>query len=71
LLRGFHQAQPDVALEVVTLFDTAFAALREGSIDAPFRAVVALPEDLDAQWVLDEPIQLLCGPGIRWPSRLR
>jgi DNA-binding transcriptional LysR family regulator len=61
LLRGFHEAHPDVALEVATLFDTAIAALREGSIDASFRAVVALPEDLDAQWVLDEPIQLLCG----------
>ncbi|MGW3998046.1 LysR family transcriptional regulator substrate-binding protein [Amycolatopsis sp. NPDC004772] len=45
---------PEVALEV--------AAIRDGSIDASFRAVVALPEDLDAQWVLDEPIELLCGP---------
>ncbi|WP_410637868.1 LysR family transcriptional regulator [Amycolatopsis sp. lyj-346] len=63
LLRGFYEAHPDVALEVATLFDTAVAAIREGSVDASFRAVVALPEDLDAQWVLDEPIQLLCGPG--------
>jgi DNA-binding transcriptional LysR family regulator len=62
LLRGFHLAHPDIALEVATLFDTAVAAIRDGSIDASFRAVVALPEDLDAQWVLDEPIQLLCGP---------
>ncbi|MGK3199821.1 LysR family transcriptional regulator [Amycolatopsis sp. MEPSY49] len=60
LLRGFHEAHPDVALEVVTLFDTA--ALRDGSVDASFRAVVELPEDLAAQWVSDEPIQLLCGP---------
>ncbi|MDQ7803951.1 LysR family transcriptional regulator [Amycolatopsis sp. A133] len=63
LLRGFHEAHPDVALEVVTLLDTAVAAIRDGSIDASFRAVLALPEDLEAQWVLDEPIQLLCGPG--------
>jgi DNA-binding transcriptional LysR family regulator len=63
LLREFHEAHPEVALEVATLFDTAVAAIRDGSIDASFRAVVALPEDLDAQWVLDEPIQLLCGPG--------
>ena len=63
LLRGFHEAHPDVALEVATLFDTAVAAIRDGSIDASFRAVLALPEDLEAQWVLDEPIQLLCGPG--------
>ncbi|MEU0533805.1 LysR family transcriptional regulator [Amycolatopsis tolypomycina] len=62
LLRGFHEAHPDVALEVATLLDTAVAALRDGSIDASFRALVALPEDLDAQWVCDEPIQLLCGP---------
>ncbi|MEV7093101.1 LysR family transcriptional regulator [Amycolatopsis sp. NPDC051045] len=63
LLRGFHEAHPDVALEVATLFDTAVAAIRDGSIDASFRTVLALPEDLEAQWVLDEPIQLLCGPG--------
>ena len=62
LLRGFHTAHPEVALEVATLFDTAVAAIRGGSIDASFRAVVTLPEDLDTQWVLDEPIQLLCGP---------
>lgn len=62
LLRGFHEAHPEVALEVVTLFDTAIAAIRAGSIDASFRAVVELPEDLDAQWVFDEPLQLLCGP---------
>ncbi|HET6707424.1 LysR family transcriptional regulator, partial [Amycolatopsis sp.] len=62
VLRGFHETHPDVALEVVTLFDTAVAALRDGSIDASFRTVVALPDDLAAQWVLDEPIQLLCGP---------
>ncbi|WP_410562546.1 LysR family transcriptional regulator [Amycolatopsis sp. cmx-4-61] len=62
LLRGFHEAHPEIALEVATLFDTAADALREGSIDASFRAVVSLPDGLDAQWVLDEPIQLLCGP---------
>ncbi|WP_290051510.1 LysR family transcriptional regulator [Amycolatopsis solani] len=62
LLRGFHEAHPEIAVEVVTLFDTAVAALRNGSIDASFRAVVELPADLDAQWVFDEPIELLCGP---------
>ncbi|MEV4149700.1 LysR family transcriptional regulator substrate-binding protein [Amycolatopsis sp. NPDC049691] len=60
LLRGFHEAHPDTELEVVTLFDTA--AVRDGSVDASFRAVVDLPEDLAAHWVYDEPIQLLCGP---------
>ena len=62
LLREFHEAHPEIALEVVTLFDTAAAALRTGTIDASFRAVVQLPPDLDAQWVFDEPIELLCGP---------
>ncbi|SEF30358.1 DNA-binding transcriptional regulator, LysR family [Amycolatopsis pretoriensis] len=60
LLRQFHEAHPDIELEVVTLFDTT--AVRDGSVDASFRAVVALPEDLAAQWVFDEPIELLCGP---------
>ncbi|MCR6486309.1 LysR family transcriptional regulator [Amycolatopsis sp. OK19-0408] len=60
LLREFHEAHPDIALEVVTLFDTS--ALHDGSVDASFRAVVELPEDLAAQWVHDEPLQLLCGP---------
>ncbi|MGW5715557.1 LysR family transcriptional regulator [Amycolatopsis sp. NPDC003865] len=60
LLRRFHEAYPDIELEVVTLFDTA--AVRDGSVDASFRAVVTLPEDLAAQWVFDEPIELLCGP---------
>jgi DNA-binding transcriptional LysR family regulator len=61
LLRDFHQAHPDITLEVATLFDTT-AAIRDGSIDASFRAVVALPDDLEAQWVHDEPLHLLCGP---------
>ncbi|VVJ23643.1 Transcriptional regulator [Amycolatopsis camponoti] len=62
LLREFHETHPEVALEVVTLFDTATAAIRAGSVDASFRAVVELPDDLDAQRVFDEPLQLLCGP---------
>ena len=64
LLRGFHEAHREIALEVVTLFDaaSAIAAVLEGSIDASFRAVDVLPEDVDSAWVFDEPIQLLCGP---------
>jgi DNA-binding transcriptional LysR family regulator len=64
LLHRFHGAHPDVALEVVTLFDaeTAVAAVREGSIDASFRAVATLPDDVASMSVLDEPLQLLCGP---------
>jgi DNA-binding transcriptional LysR family regulator len=64
LLRGFHEAHPEVALEVMTLFDaeTAIAAVLEGSLDASFRAVAALPGGVEASWVLDEPLQLLTGP---------
>ncbi len=65
LLREFHEAHPDVGLEVVTLFDagTALAAIRDGSIDASFRAVAELPGDVGSMGVWDEPLQLLCGPG--------
>ncbi|WP_323375230.1 LysR family transcriptional regulator [Streptomyces sp. RB17] len=69
LLRGFHEAHPDIALDVVTLFDvdSALTALRSGSIDASFRAVAMpgrpLPRGVGAARVYDEPIQLLTGPG--------
>ena len=67
LLRGFHHSQPTVELDVVTLFDaeTAIAAVRSGSIDATFRAVSArqLTGGVRATRVLDEPHQLLTGPG--------
>ncbi|MFD0318965.1 LysR family transcriptional regulator [Streptomyces flavalbus] len=69
LMRAFHRAHPAVDLDVVWLFDigTAVAALRSGEIDASFRAVAApgrpLPEDIESVRVLDEPLQLLTGPG--------
>ncbi|MFF4324195.1 LysR family transcriptional regulator [Streptomyces sp. NPDC001568] len=69
LMRGFHRAHPGIDLDVVMLFDigTAVAALRSGAIDASFRAVAApgrpLPEDIESVRVLDEPLQLLTGPG--------
>lgn len=65
LLRAFHRAHPDTDLGVVTLFDaaeTAFAAVRSGSIDASFRAITASPDGLETVRVLDEPLQLLIGP---------
>lgn len=66
LLRGFHQAQPAVALDIVTLtdLDAALAALLAGTVDATFRAVPArpLPDGIEARRVLDEPVQLLTGP---------
>ena len=69
LLRDFHLARPDTELEVVTLFDagTAIAAVASGEIDATFRAVTLppgqLPRGVRAARVLDEPHQLLVGPG--------
>lgn len=69
LLRGFHRVRPTVELDVVTLFDadTAVEAVRSGGIDASFRAVTMpgrwLPDDVTATPVLDEPLQLLTGPG--------
>lgn len=44
LMRGFHQAHPEIDLDVVMLFnvETAVGAIRSGAIDASFRAV-AMP----------------------------
>ncbi|WP_103561189.1 LysR family transcriptional regulator [Actinomadura rubteroloni] len=65
LLRGFHRTRPDLDLDVVTLFDAdaAVDAVRAGTIDASFRAVARrLPDDVAAERVHDEPIQLVTGP---------
>lgn len=69
LLRDFHRAHPDVELDVVHLHtaDDAVAALLAGTIDASFRAVLApgreLPGQIATVHVLDEPHDLLTGPG--------
>jgi DNA-binding transcriptional LysR family regulator len=70
LLRDFHDAHPDVALEVVTRLldaDASIAAVASGEIDAAFRAVTRparqLPDGVAAARVLDEPIQVITGPG--------
>ncbi|MFI8229967.1 LysR family transcriptional regulator [Streptomyces sp. NPDC085900] len=69
LVRDFHHAHPDAALDVVTLFDadTAISAVRSGTIDASFRALTLparrLPDGLAAARVHDEPLELLTGPG--------
>ncbi|MET1076048.1 MAG: LysR family transcriptional regulator [Umezawaea sp.] len=66
LLRDFHQAHPDVELDVVTLpdGDTGGDAGRSGVVDVSFRAVTAsrLPDGVRAVRVHDEPVQLLTGP---------
>lgn len=69
VLRAFHRAHPGTDLDVVTLFDAdaAVDALRAGTIDASFRAVTMpgrqLPDDIRAVRAIDEPLQLLTGPG--------
>ncbi|MFF0626466.1 LysR family transcriptional regulator [Streptomyces sp. NPDC004296] len=68
LLRDFHRAHPQVALDVVTLFDAdaAVAAIRTGAIDAAFRAVTKpgghLPDEVRAAPVFDEALELCVGP---------
>ncbi|GAB2793591.1 LysR family transcriptional regulator [Streptomyces daliensis] len=68
LLRGFHRAHPEIELDVVTLYDsgTAVAAVRDGTIDATFRAVTMpgrrLPDGVAATPVFDEPLHLFTGP---------
>ncbi|RAG84991.1 LysR family transcriptional regulator [Streptacidiphilus pinicola] len=69
LLRGFHQANPEIDLDVVTLFeiDAAVHAIRSGAIDASFRAVTMpgrpLPDDIASVRVVDEPLDLFTGSG--------
>lgn len=68
LMRGFHDAHPEIELDVLMLLEieTAVAAIRSGAVDASFRAVAApgrpLPEDIASVRVLDEPLQLMTGP---------
>ncbi len=75
LLRQFHEAWPDVELDVVALdeSDTRAAALgvAAGTVDASFRAVPdpELPDGVAAVRVLDEPHELLCGPRHRHAAR--
>ncbi|MGW5351600.1 LysR family transcriptional regulator [Streptomyces sp. NPDC004031] len=67
-MRAFHQAHPGIELDVVMLFgiEEAVAAIRAGTLDATFRAVVApghpLPDDIAYARALDEPLHLLTGP---------
>lgn len=71
-MRDFHRGHPDVELDVVTLpdADAAVEALRSGALDASFRAVTmpgrTLPADIGVLRALDEPVQLLTGPGHRF-----
>ena len=55
VLRDFHRVHPDVELDLVTIVDSAqaaIAALQAGTIDASFRAVGSpasrLPPEIEA-----------------------
>jgi DNA-binding transcriptional LysR family regulator len=69
LLRDFHRAHPGTELDVVAILSAgaAIAAVQSGTVDASFRAVTVaaqqLPDGVAAARVLDEPLQLLTGPG--------
>ena len=74
LLRDFHRAYPETEIDIVTLFDAAaaIAAVRDGTVDASFRALTVpareLPPGIEAARVFDEPVQLLTGPGHRYAT---
>ncbi|TDU90138.1 DNA-binding transcriptional LysR family regulator [Kribbella voronezhensis] len=69
-LHAFHQADPGVDLDVVTLpdadVDAAVVAVAAGTIDATFRAITdprrQLTAPVTACRVIDDPHQLLVGP---------
>lgn len=69
LLQDFHRAHPDIALDIVTLegdAEAAIAAVEAGTIDATFHAIRArqqLPRGISTARVIDEPHELLVGPG--------
>ncbi|MFJ7071335.1 LysR family transcriptional regulator [Streptomyces sp. NPDC098781] len=68
LLRDFHRTHPGIDLDVVTLADAreAVAAVRDGGIDATFRAVtmpgLLIPDGIEVTPVHDEPLLLFTGP---------
>jgi DNA-binding transcriptional LysR family regulator len=70
VVREFHQAHPDIELDLVTIVDSApaaFAAIAAGDIDASFRAVGSrvsrLPAGLEGMAAVADRHQLLVGPG--------
>jgi DNA-binding transcriptional LysR family regulator len=69
VVRGFHQVHPDVELDLVTIVDSAqaaIAAIEAGTIDASFRAVGSPvsrpPAGIEAMPAVDDAHQLLVGP---------
>ena len=70
LMRGFHQAHPEVELDLVSQFDAdaAITAIRSGTIDAAFRAVVAQVDGIESVRVLDEPVHVVVGPAHKFAT---
>lgn len=69
VVRAFHQVHPDIELDLVTIVDSAqaaIAAIEAGTIDASFRAVGSsvsrLPPGIEAMPAVDDAHQLLVGP---------
>jgi DNA-binding transcriptional LysR family regulator len=69
VMRDFHQAHPDIELDLVTISDraqVAIAALEAGTIDASFRAVglptAPLPPGIERLPAGEDIHQLLVGP---------
>jgi DNA-binding transcriptional LysR family regulator len=70
LLQDFYRVHPEIELDVVTLsgdVESATAAVEAGLIDATFHAVAArrrhVPDAIRTARVIDDPHQLLVGPG--------
>jgi DNA-binding transcriptional LysR family regulator len=65
----FYRSRPETSLDTVTLGEEnaagAARAVLEGTIDASFRALPAeqVPAGIRAERLLDEPLELLVGPG--------
>lgn len=69
VVRAFHQTHPEIELDLVTIVDSApaaLAAVEAGTIDASFRAVGSpvsrLPAGIEAMPAVDDAHQLLVGP---------
>lgn len=70
LLQDFYRTHPGIELDVVTLVadvTAAIAAVEAGTVDATFHAVTVparqLPDAIRTARVIDDPHQLLVGPG--------
>lgn len=68
MVYAYFRSAAGIALDAVTLADQdaaqAVRALRDGNVDASFRAIRAeqVPDDVRAERLLDVPLQVLVGP---------